>query len=303
MLRPSTDLRRLRRWYREHGRHTLPWRLTRDPYAVLVSEVMLQQTQVERVLPYYERWLRAWPTFEALAAAEVAAVLRMWAGLGYNRRALALHRAAAAVVSAGGLPKGRTALESLPGVGPYTAAAVSSFAREEAVAVVDTNIGRVLARAALGVASAKGTTARAIGEAAQALLPRTGKATRDHNLALMDLGATVCAARAPRCGECPLRPGCAWAEAGYPAGAAVKERSAPPFAETARFARGRIVDALRREDGLPRARIAERLPEAHHGRLDGYLEALLRDGLVEVTDGHWSLPGVQGSRSMASPKL
>lgn len=303
MALSRTALSALRRWYREHGRHDLPWRLTRDPYAVLVSEVMLQQTQVGRVLPSYERWLVAWPDFAALAGASPAEVLRMWAGLGYNRRALALHRLAVAVVAAGGLAEGIAGLRRLPGVGPYTAAAVSSFARERPVAAVDTNIGRVLARAVAGVAEAKGTAARTIDEAARALLPGAGKAARHHNLALMDLGATICTARAPRCAACPLRRDCAWTAAGYPPSTVPPGRRAQRFEETARFARGRIIDALRKEDGLSRSVIAHRLHERHQAGVDGYLEALLGEGLVEVADGLWSLAGTQGSRSMASPKL
>jgi A/G-specific adenine glycosylase len=168
---------RLLEWYARNGRD-LPWRRTRDPYAILVSEVMLQQTQAARVVPRYLAWLERWPTAEALAAASTADVLREWQGLGYNRRALNLQRAAREV-AANGWPDDLTALT---GVGPYTAAAVASFAFGRRVLPVDVNVRRVL--------------------------ERTG-GSFDHTCgqALMDLGATVCIARIPRCGECPL----AWA--------------------------------------------------------------------------------------------
>src|SRR5881227_1930514 len=165
-------------WFAEHGRD-LPWRKTRDPYAILVSEVMSQQTQLERVLPRWERWLERWPTIEALAAAPAADVIREWQGLGYNRRALALH-CAAQQVAAAGWPDDLT---KLPGVGRYTADAVACFAFGRPVLPVDVNVRRVL--------------------------ERTGSAF-DYRCAqaLMDLGATVCIARVPRCGECPLAAGC-----------------------------------------------------------------------------------------------
>src|SRR5215207_10942035 len=162
-------------WYREHGRD-LPWRRTHDPYAILVSEVMLQQTQVERVVPRYLAWIDRWPTVEALAAAPAAAVIREWQGLGYNRRALSLHRAAQ-LVAAQGWPDDLT---ELPGVGRYTADAVARFAFDAAVLPMDTNVRRVQERTG---ASFGPTCAHA----------------------LMDLGAMVCLARVPRCGICPLR--------------------------------------------------------------------------------------------------
>jgi A/G-specific adenine glycosylase len=165
-------------WFEAFGRD-LPWRRTRDPYAILVSEVMLQQTQVDRVLPRYESWLERWPTVEALAAASPAEVIREWQGLGYNRRALHLHGAARAI-AADGWPEDLT---DLPGVGPYTAAAVRAFAFGEAVLPRDTNVLRVQER-----------TRCSFG-------PECGQA-------LMDLGRTVCLARVPRCGVCPLADAC-----------------------------------------------------------------------------------------------
>jgi A/G-specific adenine glycosylase len=230
-------------WYREHGRD-LPWRRTHDPYAILVSEVMLQQTQVERVVPRYLAWLECWPTVEELAAAPAAAVIREWQGLGYNRRALSLHRAAQHV-AAQGWPADLT---ELPGVGRYTADAVARFAFEAAVLPVDTNVRRVQERtgATFSPASAH---------------------------ALMDLGATVCLARVPRCGICPLAARCP--------------------------SRGRRYEPLRRQSPFEgsfrqrRARtlrlVAERprdLPS-----LDARaVAALARDGLVEVDEGLVRLP-------------
>jgi A/G-specific adenine glycosylase len=169
---------RLLDWYRACGRD-LPWRHTRDPYAILVSEVMLQQTQVARVLPRYAAWLERWPTPESLAAATRAHVIRAWQGLGYNRRAVNLHRAAQ-VIAGSGWPEDLT---TLPGVGAYTAAAVRRFAFDEPVLPVDTNVRRVQERTRLGFSPAAAH-------------------------ALMDLGATVCLARIPRCGVCPLASGC-----------------------------------------------------------------------------------------------
>ena len=290
-------------WYRERGRHDLPWRLTRDPYAVLVSEVMLQQTQVERVLPYYERWMGRWPTVADLADAPAAEAIREWSGLGYNRRAVNLQRAAVTVVEhhGGRLPRDTGALRRLPGVGPYTAAAVVSFAFGKRVALVETNIARVLARAVAGTASRRGLSATREAEMAEWFLP-SGE-SRDHNLALMDLGATVCTSRSPACEDCPLASQCAWRGAGSPPETGGRG-SAATFEETARFARGRIVEMLRQEPELSLATIACRLPAIHSQRAGRYLEALERDGLVERGAGVWRLPGgSQGRMSIASPKL
>src|SRR5436190_12771379 len=201
-------------WYGENGRD-LPWRRTRDPYAILVSEVMLHQTQVSRVVPRYLEWLERWPAIQSLAAASSADVIRAWQGLGYNRRALALHRAAG-VVMEGGWPDDLT---DLPGVGPYTAAAIGNFAFGRPVLPVDVNVGRVLAR----------TGATFGPEAAQALF---------------DLGATVCLARIPRCGECPLAAACPSRGRTYePA------RKQGPFEGSFRQRRGA---AVRRGGGSPR---------------------------------------------------
>ena len=280
----------LMRWYRLEGRHALPWRLTRDLYAVLVSEVMLQQTQVDRVLPYYDAWLARWPTFAALAAESPAEVIRAWGGLGYNRRALNLHRLAVEVANAHGgqLPETIAALLQLPGIGPYTASAVACFGREERVVVADTNIARVVARLTLGRASAQGIRRGDLNASAEALLPESG--ARDHNLALMDLGALVCVARAPLCGTCPVSTHCAWLRAGSPPASTPARAPAKRFEHTARFARGRIITALRHaQRTLPE--LVEALPVRHGAHVSLYLAALEREGMVEqLPGGAWALP-------------
>jgi A/G-specific adenine glycosylase len=230
-------------WYSERGRD-LPWRRTRDPYAVLVSEVMLQQTQVERVVPRFLAWLERWPTAEKLAAAPLADVIRMWQGLGYNRRAVNLHRAARRI-AAEGWPDDLT---ELPGVGRYTADAVARFAFEAPVLPVDTNVQRVQER----------TGARFSPASAHAL---------------MDLGATVCLARVPRCGVCPLGAGCPSRGSRY---APLRRQSR--FEGSFRQRRARVLWL-----------VAERPREL--ARLDSRaVEALARDGLVRVDGERVSLP-------------
>lgn len=222
----------------------LPWRRTRDPWAVLVSEVMAQQTGVDRVVPYYERFLARFPTPAACAAAPIGEVLRLWTGLGYNRRAVNLHRCAQAVVDhhGGALPTDLAPLLALPGVGPYTARAVLAFAFEHDVGVIDTNVGRVLARWV-------GRPLRVIEAQAEAddLVPR-GRAWA-WNQAVMELGGTVCLRRRPRCTSCPVRGTCAWAAAGLappdPAvGSAGVGAGQPRFEGSDRQGRGRLVEAL-----------------------------------------------------------
>ena len=215
-------------WY-EAVRRPLPWRSTRDPWAILVSEVMLQQTQAARVVPHYERFLARFPDPEALAGAPAAEVIAAWSGLGYNRRAPAL-QAAARMIAAEGWP---SRLEDLPGVGPYTAAAVASFAWDEQVAAVDTNVRRVIERRD-GVRRPP----RALARRAAELLPEGRAAT--WNQAMMELGATVCRPRRPLCGECPLHAGCAGPEA-LPAAARPRGER---FESTDRWARGRLLAAL-----------------------------------------------------------
>jgi A/G-specific adenine glycosylase len=230
-------------WFDREARD-LPWRRTRDPYAVLVSEVMLQQTQVERVVPRYLAWVERWPTAETLAAATPADVIREWQGLGYNRRAVSLHRAAV-VIARDGWPEDLTAL---PGVGAYTAAAIRNFALGEPVLPVDVNVGRVIERTR------------------HEFSPVAGQA-------LMDLGATVCLARVPRCDSCPLAEACPSRGQRYE-----PTRRQGPFEGSFRQLRA---ETLRRvaEASLPAAELDPRA-----------LESLLRDGLVERADGLVRLP-------------
>jgi A/G-specific adenine glycosylase len=230
-------------WFEAHGRD-LPWRRTRDPYAILVSEVMLQQTQVERVVPRYLDWLARWPTVEALTSASPADVIRAWQGLGYNRRGLNLHRAAQQI-ACDGWPDDLT---ELPGVGPYTAAAVASFALGRPVLPVDTNVRRVQERTG------------------HAFSPAAGQA-------LMDLGATVCLARIPRCGACPLAGACP-----------SRGRRYEPLRKQSRFEgsfRQRRAETLRLV-----AATAQPLRELDAAAV----ESLARDGLVTIHAGTVALP-------------
>lgn len=201
--------RALLRWYRRHARD-LPWRRTRDPYHVAVSEFMLQQTQVTRVEAYYHRFLAAFPTVEALAAAPPRAVREAWDGLGYYRRAASLHAMARSVVadSGGRIPSDPGALEALPGVGRYTAGAIASFAFERRTPAVDTNVERVIRRAFFPRLGRGTAHQRKIWDTAALLLPRTGRAAWAFNQGIMELGALVCTARKAECGVCPVRGAC-----------------------------------------------------------------------------------------------
>lgn len=198
-------IRKLLAWYRRAGRD-LPWRGTRNPYAVLVSEFMLQQTQVSRVLNYYPRFLKRFPTIDALARSRRAAVMEVWDGLGYYARARNLHALAKEVTRRhdGTLPEDPEELRTLPGVGRYTAGAVACFAYEKPVPAVDTNVKRVLKRAFLGA----GNTERDVWALAETLVPKQGKRAWEFNQALMELGALICPARKPKCPECPVRLEC-----------------------------------------------------------------------------------------------
>jgi A/G-specific adenine glycosylase len=248
-------------------RRPLPWRLTRDPWAILVSEVMLQQTQAARVVPHYERFLPRFPDPEALAAAPAAEVIGAWSGLGYNRRALSL-QAAARVIAAEGWP---ARLEDLPGVGPYTAAAVASFAWDAQVAAVDTNVRRVIERRD-GVRRSPLALARR----AEELLP-AGRAAA-WNQAMMELGATICRPRRPLCDACPVRDGCAGPDALAP----LPRPRGESFEASDRWARGRVLAALVAGDDPPPL-AAERRERA--------LAGLERDGLiVRGDDGAPRLP-------------
>lgn len=285
--------RRVRGWYRREGRD-LPWRRTADPWAVLVSETMLQQTQAERVAARYPAFLARFPTPQAMAAAAPADVVAEWAGLGYNRRAVALHGAATAICEChgGAVPAELAALEALPGVGPYTARAVRAFAFDRPAAPVDTNVARVLARLVAG-APASRAQAQAL---ADELAPRHRPG--EWASALMELGALVCTARQPRCEACPVAGDCAWAAAdGAGAGAddpaaATAHRSRPQgvFAGSDRQARGRLVDALRRGP-VAEAELAGAAGVADPERLERLVARLVADGLAERDGGALRLPG------------
>jgi A/G-specific adenine glycosylase len=269
----SAIKRRLLRWY-EHTGRDLPWRRTRDPYAVLVSEVMLQQTQVSRVLPAYASFLGRFPTLGSLASAPLGDVLRAWSGLGYNRRARDLHRIAG--VARRGLPRDVARLDALPGIGAYTAGAVSCFSWGARVPFADTNIRRVLGRIVLGRSA---TEREAVAIDAE-LLPRD--AARWHH-ALMDLGATVCRSRAPRCDACPVASVCRGR--GIVAEASLHKQST--FATSDRRVRGRIVALLRDRDALTVMALRRELRDERVGRL---VSDLTREGLVERRGGRVALP-------------
>lgn len=226
----------------------LPWRATRDPWHVLVSEVMLQQTQAARVVRPYLDFVGRFPTPAACAAAGRAEVVRAWAGLGYNRRAAFLHRAATEITErhGGTVPRDLRALRALPGIGDYTARAVLAFAFGEPVGVLDTNIARVLARAVAG----RPLGAPEAQTLADRLVPGDGTAAWHFNQALFDLGARCCTARSPRCDACPVQRRCRWARDGWPspdpaAGSAGTSRPQTRFEGSERQGRGRLVDALR----------------------------------------------------------
>jgi len=258
----------------------LPWRHTRDPWAVLVSEVMLQQTQVPRVMPKWHAFLDAFPTPAACAAAPLGDVLRLWQGLGYPRRARNLHAAAAALSEFGEFPRTLDGLLALPGVGQYTARAVLVFAFEADAAVVDTNIARIYAR---GIG--RRLTAAQVQAAADAAVPP--EESWAWNQCLMDLGATVCRPL-PLCGECPVVATCAWHGVGPdPAiGSAGVSRTQSRFEGSERQARGRLMKALS-ERSVAAADAAEVMGHPAAPRL---IEALCAEGLVTLDDGWLRLP-------------
>ena len=271
-------------WFAIEGR-TLPWRDSHDPYAVLVSEIMLQQTQVSRVVPKFEAFMALFPTVAALASAPAAQVVQAWQGLGYNRRAIALRRAAVAAVAehGGRIPADLDALLALPGIGPYTARAVLAFAFQHDVAPVDTNIRRVITRAVVGSA----VTGRALQDAADAAVP--AGAGREWSAALMDLGSRYCGPR-PRCGACPVAGACAMVLNGSadPVDPAPRPNSVP-FRATDRFHRGRLLDALRAgavaADQVGAAALLE-----DPVRVARVADGLVADGLAQWQGGQLQLP-------------
>jgi A/G-specific adenine glycosylase len=277
-------------WYATAARD-LPWRRPDvDAWAVLVSEVMLQQTPVVRVEPVWREWMARWPTPAALAAVAPADVIRAWGKLGYPRRALRLREAAVAVVERHGgvVPADVTALEALPGVGTYTARAVACFGYGQPQPVVDTNVRRVVARLVHGRAEAGNARASDLSDIATLTPADAGRATR-FSVAAMELGALVCVAGTPRCGVCPVRDRCAWRLAGCP------PHDGPPrrvqkFAGTDRQVRGRLLDVLRGAHGPVDAAELDAVWDDAVQRTR-CLDSLLTDGLVEQTaDGLFRLP-------------
>ena len=288
---------RLLVWYETSARD-LPWRRTSDPYAILVSEIMLQQTQVDRVIPKYHEFLALFPSFASLASASMAAVIRAWSPLGYNRRAVNLHRIAVVVLNdfGGTLPKSEEVLRALPGIGRYTAAAIRCFAFGEPDTVVDTNIRRVLRR----LSPAAGASETAVFRTAARYLPPSHAGPWSQ--ALMDLGATICTAAATRCLLCPL------AEICPSRGRHMREARAhyttrtakEPFRSSDRFLRGRIVDLLRRvgtrsvDELVTAPEIVAAAPD--RARIARLVLALERDRLVQIAGADGALVSLPGSR-------
>jgi A/G-specific adenine glycosylase len=263
-------------WFDTNGR-MFAIREARDPYAILVSEVMAQQTQIGRAQEYWTRWMATFPTFEALASASPGDVLRAWAGLGYNRRAINLQRAARAVVAehGGRLPETVEALQRLPGVGPYTARAVAAIAFGAPVTAVDTNVRRVLSRVAVAAGVLPPADLQAL---ADGLVPADRPAAWTQ--ALMDVGATFCRSRRPACEACPVQAWCRFAAADAPPVRAGRVRV--PFAQTSRWLRGRILARLRDADDATWTPFVEAIGEHGSAAVCAALVVMARDGLVEL---------------------
>jgi A/G-specific adenine glycosylase len=279
-------------WFRENARD-LPWRRPETtPWGVMVSEFMLQQTPVARVEPVWHVWMSEWPTPSALAAASRAEVVRAWGKLGYPRRAMRLHATAEVIASEHGdvVPSDVDVLESLPGVGSYTARAVAAFGYGKRCPVVDTNVRRVVARAVHGAGDAGPARVKADLADVEALLPPDDAPAALASAALMELGAVVCTARAPRCAACPVHAQCAWIAAGRP-GYTGPRRPAQGYAGTDRQVRGRLLDVLRAaHTPVPKAELDA--VWADRAQRDRCLDSLLMDGLAEqAADGRFALGG------------
>jgi A/G-specific adenine glycosylase len=288
----SLDTELILDWFAATARD-LPWRRADcTAWGVLVSEIMLQQTPVARVEPVWLTWMARWPVPSAMAAASQGEVVRAWGKLGYPRRALRLHAAAGVIAAEHGdvVPSDVETLLSLPGIGAYTARAVAAFAYGRRAPVVDTNVRRVVARAVHGAADAgPPSTARDLADV-DALLPAEDSTAARYSAALMELGALVCTARAPRCADCPVLDECAWQRAGRPAYAG-PVKAVQKFAGTDRQVRGLLLDVLRGTDEpVSKAKLDVVWSDA--GQRDRCLHSLLVDGLVEQTEsGLFALPG------------
>ncbi|RHW26656.1 A/G-specific adenine glycosylase [Nocardioides immobilis] len=278
-------------WYDAHARD-LPWRRTSaSPWSVLVSEFMLQQTPVSRVLPVHEAWLDRWPTPADLAAEPGGEAVRAWGRLGYPRRALRLHAAAVAIVAdhEGVVPDSYDALRALPGVGDYTAAAVAAFAYRQRQVVLDTNVRRVLGRAVTGVEFPARSVTKAERAVAESLLPQDPPTAATWSVAVMELGALVCTADRPKCASCPVVDRCAWHIAGRPAYDG-PPRPVQTYAGTDRQCRGRLLAVLRDAPGsVPKERLDAVWDD--DDQRERCLASLLDDGLVVIaTPGRYALP-------------
>jgi A/G-specific adenine glycosylase len=279
-------------WYAGHQRD-LPWRRPdATPWAILVSEIMLQQTPVSRVLPVYDAWLARWPRPADLAAAPAGEAVRAWGRLGYPRRALRLHLTAQALVDRhdGQVPASLEALRALPGIGAYTAAAVASFAFGQRHAVLDTNVRRVLGRLTAARELPPPGISVAERRLAESLLPEAPAVAARWSVAVMELGALVCTAARPGCNTCPVAGHCAWHRSGRPAGGA--QRRSQRYEGTDRQCRGRLLAVLRDADApVPASALEAAWPDpAQRARA---LDGLVADGLVDpLPDGRFSLPGL-----------
>lgn len=280
----------LLQWYDEHARE-LPWRGPQaSPWSVMVSEYMLQQTPVSRVLPVHEQWLERWPTPAGLAAEPTGEAIRMWGRLGYPRRALRLHAAATAIVErhGGEVPADLEQLRALPGVGDYTAAAVAVFAFGRRHAVLDTNVRRVLARLVAGAELPPASITRGERDRAADLLPEDEGDAATWSIALMELGALVCTAARPRCAGCPVADRCSWRAAGYPAYDGPPRRG-QAWAGTDRQCRGRLLAVVREAEGaVPEGVLARTWDEAD--QRTRCLAGLVEDGLLVRSPEGYALP-------------
>ena len=278
------------RWFRRSAR-SLPWRVPETtPWGVLLSEIMAQQTPVGRVAPMWVEWIERWPTPTSLAVASPADIVRAWGKLGYPRRALNLHAAATRIRDefGGAVPDDVDQLESLPGIGSYTARAVAAFAFGQRVPVVDTNIRRVLARAVLGIAEPEPPRTRADMELMESVLPTEPAESVAVNAGVMELGAVFCTARTPNCAECPIAEQCAWALAGFPANAGRTRTPQAKYEGSVRQARGAILALARKHRHVTVADIAAAVPDKP--KRDRALEGLLSDGLIVNAKRGFTLP-------------
>jgi A/G-specific adenine glycosylase len=294
-IMPTTYAGPVLAWYASNARD-LPWRAPgATPWAILVSEFMLQQTPVARVLPVYLTWMARWPAPAALAAEPAGEAIRQWGMLGYPRRALRLHETAVILTArhGGAVPADLDALLALPGVGSYTAAAIASFAFGQRLAVLDTNVRRVLARLVSGQPAPALATSVAERRLAESLLPAEPAVAARWAVAVMELGALVCTAASPRCAACPVAADCAWLAAGRPAETAAgpARRRTQKYDGTDRQCRGRLLAVLR-AGGEPVRRADFDAAWDDRAQLDRALDGLVADGLVDpLPDGRYALPG------------